>query len=142
MPKRAALVEAEIHRRLAAAVAPDSPNHFVSGEVRSLAREYLMNVDRENERDPEDADLPHWNLWMNDARYQDALFVVLIFRHEAIEFFCGTGESFAIMRFSQHHEGEPDNVFAIMSQQFDIPEPPLRIERTAAAMWLGRGWKP
>jgi hypothetical protein len=142
MPKRGILVEAEINRRLNAAVASDSPNRFVPGEVRSLAREYLMNQDRDHEAHSEDVNLPHWNLWMSDARYHDALFVVLIFRREVLEFFCGTGESFAIVRFSQHHDGEPDNLFEVMAQRFTIPQPPLRIERTAAAMWLGRGWKP
>src|SRR5262245_2349483 len=120
MSKRAAAIEAEIDRRVAKTIAPDSPNRITGREVRDWAREYLVSVDEELQTNPEVADLPHWNLWMNDGRYQDALFVVLLFRSDCIEYFCGIGVSYDIIRESGTVTGYEDTVFDILSTQFDI----------------------
>lgn len=141
MPKRIAFVEAEINRRLSAAVADDSPNRITAAELRQWAREYLTEVDEDQLGPPSVAHLPHWNLWMADTRYQDALFVVLTFRPEGVEFFCGTGESYEVINFSDAIQNA-DQAFGIMETHFHVPQPPLFIERRAAALWLGRGWKP
>jgi hypothetical protein len=142
MPKRAAIIEAEIDRRLAAAVEADSPNRISAREVREWAREYLMHVDEDNEAHPSAADLPHCNLWMHDSRPEDALFVVLVFRTDGVEFFCGVGDSFQVISYNQHDDSPFDELYDHMAERFVITQPPLRIERRAAALWLGRGWKP
>lgn len=142
MPKRVAFVVAEIDRHIAAAVAPDSPNRMAAHELRELARGYLARVDREDDEFPGDADLPHWNLWMRDRRLDDALFVALIFRRGGVEFVCGSGYAFDIRRACEGDGVNPETLFAVMSQHFPATQPPLPIERPAAALWLGRGWKP
>jgi hypothetical protein len=141
MPKRIAFVEAEINRRLSAAVAADSPNRITAGELRGWAREYLAGFDLDLATWPEYADEPHWTLWMNGGVDQDALFVVLIFRPEGIEFFCGTGESSQVLAYEEAIQSA-DQAFDVMNDPFQVPQPPLHIDRRAAALWLGRGWKP
>jgi hypothetical protein len=139
--KLAEVVESEIARRLAAALTPDSPNEITATEVQQWAVEYLASYDKELERFPEDAGEPHWNLWMMDARFEDALFVVLIFRREDVEFFCGTGDAFQIRSFAERtFPDDPNEVLPEMSRQFSIPQESLCIARKAAEEWLGRSW--
>jgi hypothetical protein len=141
MPKRGPLIEAEITRRLAAAITPDSPNRITGAQLREWAVEYLREIDEDMARFPDYAGEPHWNLWMMDARYEDALFVVLIFRPEALEFFCGTGNAFDVRSYSDHFAGnEAEGLFEAMQERFHVPEGLLRLDRKAAAIWLGRGW--
>src|SRR5262245_24331385 len=143
MPKRIAFVEAEIDRRLSAAVAADSPNRITAAELRQWARGHLGRKDQEDERYPEDAHRPHWNLWMRDVRNDDALFVVLTFRAECVEFCCGTGDSFAVRAITDRFTAfEPDLLYEEMDQAFEVRHSLLHIDRRAAALWLGRGWKP
>lgn len=141
MSKRAAAIEAEIDRRIAAAIAPDSPNDLTAEEFRELAFDYLWQAEDYNRAYPQYADLPHWDLWMIDAQPENALFVVLIFRHDGIEFFCGTGEAYQIDAYRDGIQNA-DQAFDIMSDHLNVPQPALRIERSAAEEWLGRGWKP
>jgi hypothetical protein len=92
-------------------------------------------------RFPELAGQPHWNLWVMDARAQDALFAVLVFRPGGVEFLCGTGEAFAIRRFAE--KDFPEDVGrlpAAMAVLFAIPEGSLHMGREKAEGWLGRGW--
>jgi hypothetical protein len=141
MPKRIAFVEAEINRRLSAAVAQDSPNRITAAELRQWARVYLSSMDEEDEMHPEDVHRPHSNLWMRGS--EDALFVVLTFRVEGVELYCGVGPWFAIRAVDDRFTAfEPDLLYEAMSEAFEVQHSLLRIERRAAALWLGRGWKP
>src|SRR5262249_44556599 len=127
MDKLVGVVEAEIVRRLEAARAPGSPNRISASQLRDWAREYLSEYDDELQQFPELAGQPHTNLWMMDADYATALFVVLVFHPDGLEFFCGHGNAYAIMGFD-----EPDDLalyFEAMRQQFTIPEAPLQIGR-------------
>jgi hypothetical protein len=141
MPKRVAFIEAEIDRRLSQAVAADSPNLITAAEVRDWARHYLAEMDALLADDPTFCDEPHGDLMVEDAAIQQALFAALIFRSECVEFFCGTGDPF-VVRFYTVSGTDPDLLYDEMAQTCVIPQPPLRIERRAAALWLGRGWKP
>jgi hypothetical protein len=140
--KRIVFIEAEINRRLSAAVAADSPNRITARELREWAREYLGMIDEDVELHPESASRPHWDLWMRDGRLDDALFVVMNFRDDCVEVYCGSGNAFAIRSVSDDYTGfEPDEAYEGMNENFNVG-PLLRIDRRAAALWLGRGWKP
>jgi hypothetical protein len=139
--KRRATVDAEIARRLDATPAPGSPNRISAQQLKEWAVEYLHDYDDELARFPELAGQPHWNLWMLDARYEDALFAVLLFRPEGVEFFCGTGNAFAVKGFAESHlADDPNDVLAEMSERFSIPEGTGHLDRQAAEEWLGRSW--
>ena len=143
MDKRIVFVEAEINRRLSAAVAADSPNHVAARELREWARSYLGMMDEEDYLHPADAHPPHWDLWMRDGRLDDALFVVLNFRADCVEFYCGSGYVFAIRAVADRYNGfEPDQAYEELNQTFQVEKSFLRIDRRAAALWLGRGWNP
>jgi hypothetical protein len=129
-------VAAEIDRRLAATRVPGSPNDFTAIEIRDMALEYLQDHDEEMRQFPEIAGQPHWNLWMADARLEDALFAILVFRPGGVEFLCGTGDAIAIKRFAE--SDFPDHIEqvpVVMARRFAVPE-----GREAAEDWLGRGW--
>ncbi len=134
-------VAADIERCLAAARVPGSPNEFTAAEIRDLAIEYLDEHDEEEREFPEIAGQAHWNLWMADTRFEDALFAVLLFRPGGVGFLCGTGDAFAIKRFA---EGElPDDIEAVpaeLARLFAVPGGSLHFNRAAAEAWLGRGW--
>jgi hypothetical protein len=125
---------------LAVVAAPDSPGHISAQEVCDWAAEYLQDQDEERARLPDLAGEPHWNLWMNDARYEDAVFVVLVFLPAGLEFFCGRGDSFQVRHFCEHDF--PDDLletYEAMRGRFTIPAI-LRIDRRTAERWLGRSW--
>jgi hypothetical protein len=143
MPKRIVFIEAEINRRLGVAVGPDSPNRVLARELREWARAYLGMTDEENTFHPEDAHRPHWDLWMRDRRLEDALFIVMNFRADCVEVYCGSGSAFAIRAVADRYTGfEPDPAYEAMDRTFHVEQSFLRIDRRAAALWLGRGWKP
>jgi hypothetical protein len=132
----------EIARRLQAARARGSPNRITARQLRGWSREYLGRRDEEIERDPSLALVPHWDLWMMDGRLSDALFAVLIYwpPPRGIEFFCGTGDSFAVRTFCEQDDGDPSEVFQAMRARFTVRRGRLRVNRAAAEKWLGRGW--
>lgn len=133
--------ESEIDRQLAATLSPDSPNGITAAELRKGAVEYLRENDEEVARFPHLAGDPHWNLWMRDAHFGDALFAVLVFRHGGVEFFCGTGEAFAIKQFAECEIiGDVEQVSVELARRFSIPEGVLHLSGEEAEAWLGRGW--
>jgi hypothetical protein len=141
MTKHRNAVDAEIANRLAAAPAPGSPNRLSAQQIKEWAVEYLRDYDDELTRFPELVGQAHWNLWMMDARSEEALFAVLIFRADEVEFFCGTGIAFEVKSFAE--SDFPDNldeVFEMMKGSFSIRGGSVRFERQAAEKWLGRSW--
>lgn len=141
MARRRAAADAEIARRLEMTPAPGTPNRIQAEELRGWAVAYLRDQDEELARFPDLAGQPHWNLWMMDARFQDAIFAVLIFRPTGIELFCGTGNAREVRQFAESDCPEnPDEVLAAMRARFFIPEASLRLDRRAAEGWLGRSW--
>jgi hypothetical protein len=141
MAERRQPVEAEIGRRLDAALTTDSPNRITAAELREWTLEYLRERDEDVAEFPEEAGKAHWDLWMMDARLEDALFAALVFRPDGVEFFCGTGDSFKVRHFCGHDfPEEPGDLFEAMRQQFAIPEDSLHLGRKTAEEWLGRGW--
>ena len=78
---------------------------------------------------------------MVDARHEDALFAVLVFRPEGAEFFCGTGDAFAVQRFAERDFPDDAGEVAVeMVRLFRVPEGSLLLDREAAVAWLGRSW--
>jgi hypothetical protein len=141
MARRLKAVGAQIGLRLDTAPIPGSPNRISAQQLREWAGEYLRDHDEELAGFQELAGQPHWNLWMMDARYQDALFAVLIFRDDGMEFFCGTGNAYEVKQFAER--GFPDNsddVLGMKTARFSIPGGSVRIDRPVAEEWLGRGW--
>ena len=133
--------EAEIAGRLNDTVAAESPNRVATEEIRCWAGDYLRDYDEELAHFPDLAGQSHWNLWMRDARPDDALFAVLIFRPDGVEFFCGTGKAAKIKSFSERDFPEShDDLLAEMSHRFSIPAGSVRLSRGAAEKWLGRTW--
>ena len=141
MGMRTEQTEVEVARRLAAALRPGSPNAITAAELREWAVEYLRDHDQEAAESPHIARDPHWNLWMMDARFEDALFIVLVFRPGGLEFLCGTGDAFAVKRFAE--SDFPDDVEQLpaeMARLFEVPEDSLHLSREQAEAWLDRGW--
>jgi hypothetical protein len=134
-------VGGEIAKRLDTTPVPGSPNRICAEQLKECAVEYLRYYDDELARFPALNGQPHWNLWMRDARYEDALFVVLIFRAEQLEFFCGTGNGFQVRGFAESQiAADPNKVLAAMAARFSIPEGSSHFDCQAAEKWLGRGW--
>jgi hypothetical protein len=145
MPKRIIFIEAEINRRLGAAVAADSPNRIAAHEVRDWARRYLACLEAEAANSPRwarKARRPHWNTWMRDGRLADALFAGLVFRRNSVAFFCGSGYSFDARRVWGMRKTNAGNVIALTAEAIPNTQPPLSVDRSAAVVWLGREWKP
>src|SRR5689334_13510119 len=141
MNRRPAETEAEIARRLAATLRPGSPNVFTATKLREWGIEYLIEYDVELGRFPELAGKLHWNLWMMDVQFEDALFATLVFRPGGLEFFCGTGDAFAIKRFAESDFPEDVEQLSVeMARLFAVPEGSLHLSREEAETWLGRGW--
>ena len=63
----------EIDRRLAAALVPGSSNTITALDLCKWAVGHLQEYDKELARFPQEAGKPHWNLWMMDARHEDAI---------------------------------------------------------------------
>ena len=134
-------VDAEIASRLGTAPAHGSPNRISAQQLREWTVGYLRDYDDDLAQFPALAGQPHWNLWMVDARYEDALFAVLIFQADGLEFFCGTGNGFEVKGFAESHMADdPSSVLAEMSERFSIPEGSVQLDRPAAEKWLGRSW--
>jgi hypothetical protein len=131
---------AEIARRLAALTRPDSANAIAAQELRGWVAGYLRRHDDELARSPDEAGRPHWDLWMKDFLPGDAVFAAFVFRPGGVEFFCGTGDWYAIKRFAESEfPDDPERVPAEMRRRFAVPEASLHLGREAAAEWLGRG---
>src|SRR4051812_37974173 len=79
---------------------------FAAPDLGALAVEYLDDYDGELARHPDLAGEPHWNLWMNDADRNDALFVVMVVRPAGLEFFCGRGTARDVRDFAEGWVGD------------------------------------
>jgi hypothetical protein len=130
---------AEVARHLHDDPIAGSGNSVSLDEVKRWAVEYLDEYD--DELFPKLVGQPHWNLCMRDRSLPDALFVVLVFRPNSLEFFCGIGDSFQIRDFSEHEVfDDPEAMSAAMKERFRIPTPSLALDRASAEEWLGRSW--
>ncbi len=109
-------------------------------ELRDLALEYLADKDAEQMAIPHIAGLAHWNLWFVDARREDALFAVLVFWLDRLEFICGTGDGIELRGWDSDDPANPACLTDELRAAFSVPEPPLAIERQVAEAWLGRSW--
>src|SRR5262249_16297320 len=133
MDKRPRQPEADVARRLAAALRPGSPNGITAAQLPGWAVGYPRGRDPEGTGTPHVPGEPHRNLWMMDVRYEDALFAVLVFRPGEMEFFCGTGDAFAIKRFAESDFPEDvEQVRAEMVRCFTVPEDSLLLGREEA----------
>src|SRR4051794_28587322 len=103
-------LERQLERMLAEAMPPASRGGFSVPELRELAVEYLTAYDEELARHPQLASQSHWNLWMDDSDWNDAMFVVLIVRGDGIESFCGRGTAPAIRELADGWVGPADEV--------------------------------
>jgi hypothetical protein len=131
----------DIADRIAAARVPGSPNNFTVPELRELVVGYLGSHDEELGEQCFLKHQPHWNLWMSDGRLEDALFVVMVFRTDSMEFACGVGSAFDIRHFADSDfPDDPEQVVAALSRRFRVPMGAVRFPRAAAEHWLGRGW--
>lgn len=131
----------DIADRIAATRVPGSPNNFTVPELRELVVEYLGRHDEELGEQCFLKYQPHWNLWMSDGRLEDALFVVLVFRSDSMEFVCGTGPAFDIRHFAESDfPDDPEQVVVQLSRRFRVPMGAVRFPHAAAVPWLGRGW--
>jgi hypothetical protein len=130
---------AEIASRLDETPAPDSPNRISERELREWAVKYLGEYDEELRRFPDLVGQAHWDLWMVDARHEDALFAVLIFRNDGVEFFCGTGNAYDVREFAESQN--PEELLGMMSASFSIPGESVRLSRSEAEQWLGPCWR-
>jgi hypothetical protein len=134
-------IGAEIAARLEQTCRQGSPNQFPAGKIPALACKYLDEQDTELQRFPELVGKAHWNLWMADVEPEDAVFVVLIFRAEDLEFFCGTGNAYDVRTFAESDFPEdPAELLVAMSTRYSIPSGNVHFSRSAAEKWLGRGW--
>jgi hypothetical protein len=141
MSRRAGWVETEIARRLEEARAPDSPNRLTAARIRTWAVEYLGRIDQDEAEYPSNPDKSHWDLLMQDGRREDALFAVLVFHADGVEFFCGTGEASDVIQFCSHDfPDDPAEMYDEMSRRFTVPEPGVTFDRPLFEKWLGRSW--
>jgi hypothetical protein len=135
------LVETEIAALLQATCAPGSPNRITVSQLRDWAIDYLKEYDYELQRFPDLVGQPHWNLWMDDSRFEDPLFAVLIFRTDDVEFLCGTGNAFEIRTFAESEfPDDPDDILEKMKARFSIPKGSVHLNGNSTKEWLGRGW--
>jgi hypothetical protein len=133
--------EAEFAQLLDMFSAPDSPNRISVANLRDWIVEYLDEYDIEVAQFPEVTCRPHWNLWMVDARPQDALFVVAMFRRDDMVLCCGTGDARDIARFAESEF--PDDLAELipaLARRFRMPARTIRVEREIARAWLWRAW--
>jgi hypothetical protein len=132
-----AAVDAEIDRRLTAAAPPGVAIGLTSAVLRGLAADYLNFHDDVILFDATHVRRPHWNVWLSDAREPLAMFAVLVFRPDGVEFFCGAGSA-ADVHAACEAGPAADTVYAVLREQFPIAEEPLRLDRPTAEAWLGR----
>lgn len=131
----------DIADRVAATRVPGSPNNFTVPELRDLVVGYLGHHDEELGEHCFLKYQPHWNLWMSDGRFEDALFVVFVFRADSMEFACGTGPAFDIRHFAESDfPDDAEQVVAQLCRRFRVPTGAVRFPEAAAVRWLGRGW--
>ena len=130
-----AAVDAEIDRRLAAAGPPGTPTGLTAAALRHLAADYLTADD---ERVRTRARGPHWNVWLSDAREPLAVFAVLVFRPDGLDFFCGAAAPADVHAFATAGPPDAAGVYAALRDRFPIPAEPLRLDRVTAQAWLGR----
>lgn len=133
-------VAAEIERRLSAVRVSGTGNELSASELRAGAVEYLSDYSKELARFPQLAENPHWNLWMIDKELENALFAILVFRLDGVEFTCGTGESFAIREWSDNTMCVPTELIAEANRYFKVGEESLHLSCEAAKDWLGCSW--
>jgi hypothetical protein len=131
----------EIADRIAAARVPGSPNNFTVPELRELAVEYLGRHDEALGEHCFLKHQTHWNLWVSDGRFEDALFVAFVFHLDAMEFACGIGYAFDIRQFADSDSpDDAEQVVAQLCRRFRVPRGSVRFPQVAAVRWLGRGW--
>ncbi|MEQ8789868.1 MAG: hypothetical protein RIC55_26475 [Pirellulaceae bacterium] len=141
MSKGQAETEIAVARRLEETGRPESPNQISLDELRRWAVAYLDEYDEELTRFPDFAGQTHWNLWMRDVQLEDALFVVLVFRADEMEFICGTGDAFQVKSFAEREfPDNPDDLVPVMAARFSVPVGGLLLKREDVERWLGRGW--
>jgi hypothetical protein len=131
-------VEKRIAQRLANALQPGSPNEVSAASVREWALEYLAWYCEMLTQCPQSIGDTHWDLMIQDGRWEDALFAVLIFRPDGIEFFCGTGEALAIREFAES-SNQMKRLLEKMQKRFLVPDESLHLKLKEAEAWLGRG---
>jgi hypothetical protein len=139
MPGGLAAVVAELDRRLTAATPPAARSRLTAAGLRHLAVEYLRYHDELVVWERDLARRPHWNLWASDAQESAAVFAVLVFRPDGVEFFCGTGAVADVHRLFETRSPVPaSDVYATLRDHFPISEPALRLDRPTAEAWLDR----
>jgi hypothetical protein len=111
-------------------------------DAKEWVREHLEVYSEEAARFPNSSLLPWTNMAAYDDWEQDAFFVIVTLRPDAIELFCGTGPWVDLRRFG---EGEADEIPAselhrAWLSRFAVPHPPVVISRAAVKKWLGREW--
>jgi hypothetical protein len=136
-----ATIEAELARRLEAARVVGSPNRIAARELREWAVDYLRIHDADVAGGDAEAGRPHSHVWMRDVEWEDALFAVLLFREDALEFLCGTGGSQQVRPFCRRDWFDDlDAMVASLRVYFAVPDDALWIDRPEAEAWLGRSW--
>lgn len=130
----------EIDLRLQAACVPGSSNCVTASEIREWTVEYLREYDGELAKFPRLVGKPHWNLWMIDGESENALFAVLAFHPDRVEFHCGIGNSYAVQDLSTNTVSKQDEVIREMRLLFRVEQDVLVVTRGAAESWLGRSW--
>jgi hypothetical protein len=131
----------ELARCLKGASFAGCRNSISLAELREWAVEYLDQYDDELARFPKLVGQPHWNLWMSDRTIPDALFAVLVFRPDSMEFFCGAGDGFQIRDVTEHANFDKGEQMALeMKERFHIPVARVVVDRVSAEKWLGRSW--
>ncbi len=133
-------VAAELDTRLAAASVPGSSNTITASDLRGWAVGFLREYDEELARFPQLTGKPHWNLLMKDAELKDALFAILVFWSDGLEFHCGTGNSYDVQSWSGEYPSDPTGLMDDMSREFRVAGGSLRFHRAVAEAWLGRSW--
>lgn len=133
-------VAAEIDRRLLAECEANSHNSFGSLELREWAIEYLEEYDDEICSFPELQGRPHWNLWMMDAVRRNALFAVLVFFQDSLDFFCGMGNSDVIRKFADNATCDATELHAELCRELNLSVTSSRFSRPSVEDWLGRSW--
>jgi hypothetical protein len=130
----------QIDHNLAIVRARGCPNEFTAAELREWAINYLQDRDSELVRFPNLAGRPHWNLWMMDSEPGEALFAVLVFKPDEMEFMCGSGDPAAVRNWSENNRLDGNGIRAEDRLELQIPDCGMSIQRDVAEAWLGRGW--
>jgi hypothetical protein len=121
------------------AMPPGARGGFSVAELKDLAIEYLNDYDEELARDPELAKDSHWNLWMDDTDWNDALFVVMIVRRDSVELFCGRDKAPTVRELADNWVGPAEGLLGEARARLAVVGESVRVGRRAAESWLGRG---